>query len=369
MKGAFPRGRPARRLPPVFFFTVSLCLFFPARGKAQDLSLDDTLSGLALSAPAAVSGAAFRWDPFLETGIFTFSGHTAAFETGRAGDSGFLVVDGRDLFSLPVPYLENGVLFFPHAFTAALKNTFARSLEDDASRFRIAAVIIDPGHGGKDSGAVGHFTVNGAPFKSVEKDITLAVSKKLHAFLSAALPDKRILLTRNGDTYPSLEDRVALANSVPLKNNEAVIFVSVHANASLNSAARGFEVWYLNPGYRRDVIDKSRYADSEDVIPILNDMMEEEFTTESILIARSILNRLGETGRMPSRGIKAEEWFVVRNARMPSVLVEVGFVTNREDALLMADDGYLQKTAEAIYKGIMDFTAAFERSGGYTAVQ
>ncbi|MDR1420304.1 MAG: N-acetylmuramoyl-L-alanine amidase [Treponema sp.] len=350
----------------VFFFAVILFLFFPARGKAQDLSLDDTLSGLVLSG----SGAAFRWDPFLETGIFTLSGHTAAFETGKAGDSGFLVVDGRELHSLPAPYLENGVLFFPHAFTAGLKSAFARSFEDDASRFRIAAVIIDPGHGGKDSGAVAEFTVNGAPFKSVEKDITLAVSKKLHALLSAAWPDKRVLLTRTGDTYPSLENRVALANSVPLKDNEAVIFVSIHANASLsNSAARGFEVWYLNPGYRRDVIDKSKYADSEDVIPILNDMMEEEFTTESILMARNILNRLGETGRMPSRGIKAEEWFVVRNARMPSVLVEVGFVTNREDALLMADDGYLQKTAEAIYKGIADFTAAFERSGGYTAVQ
>ncbi|MDR1286067.1 MAG: N-acetylmuramoyl-L-alanine amidase [Treponema sp.] len=350
----------------VFFFVMFLFLFFPVQGEAQDLSLDDTLSALVLSG----SAAAFRWDPFLGTGIFTLSGHTAAFETGKSGDSGFLLVDGRELHSLPAPYLENGALFFPNAFTAALKGAFARSFEDDASRFRIAAVIIDPGHGGKDSGAVGEFTVNGAPFKSVEKDITLAVSKKLHTLLSAAWPDKRVLLTRSGDTYPSLEDRVALANSVPLKDNEAVIFVSIHANASLsNSAARGFEVWYLDPSFRRSVIDKSKYTDSEDVISIYNTMMEEEFTTESILIARNILNRLGEIGRMPSRGIKEEEWFVVRNARMPSVLVEVGFVTNREDALLMADDGYLQKTAEAIYKGITDFTAAFERSGGYTAVQ
>ncbi|MDR2370565.1 MAG: N-acetylmuramoyl-L-alanine amidase, partial [Treponema sp.] len=304
------------------------------------------------------------------TGTFSFSGHTAVFETGRAGETGFLIVDGGDLFNLPAPYLENGMLFFPEAFAAALKTAFSRSVEDDSSRFRIAAVIIDPGHGGKDSGAVGEFTVNGAPFKSVEKDITLNVSKKLHALLSTAYPDKRVLLTREGDTYPSLENRVALANSAPLKDNEAVIFVSIHANASLSSSsARGFEVWYLNPRYRRDVIDRSKYPDSADVLPILNAMMEEEFTTESILIARSILNRLGEIGAMPSRGIKAEEWFVVRNARMPSVLVELGFVTNREDALLMADEGYLQKTAEAIYKGIADFTAGFERSGGYTAVR
>jgi N-acetylmuramoyl-L-alanine amidase len=336
---------------------------FPMRGSAQARSLDETLAGLA-------GRAEFRWDPFFEMGTFSLSGHTAAFETGRAGDTGFLIVDGRDLFSLPAPYLENGVLLFPEAFTTALKTSFTRSIEDDSSRFRIAAVILDAGHGGRDSGAIGEFTVNGAPFKSVEKDITLKVSKKLQSLLSAAFPDKRVLMTRSGDTYPTLENRVAIANSVPLRSNEAVIFISVHANASFNAGARGFEVWYLPTDYRRDLLDKSKYDDMA-IFNIENTLLEEEFTTESIMMAQGILNRLTEAvGRLiPSRGIKAEEWFVVRNARMPSVLIELGFVTNKEDALLMADDGYLQRTAEAIYKGITDFIASFERSGGFTALR
>jgi N-acetylmuramoyl-L-alanine amidase len=204
----------------------------------------------------------------------------------------------------------------------------------------------------------------------VEKDLTLTVSRHLHARLSAAYPDKRVLLTRQGDTYPTLEDRVAIANSVPLKENEAIVFISIHANASFNKAARGYEVWYLSPDYRRTVIDRSKYADSAEVIPILNAMLEEEFTTESIMIAQAILKQFEETlGKsVPSRGMKAEEWFVVRNARMPSVLVELGFVTNQEDALLMADEAYLRKLSEALYKGITDFVTIFERSGGFTTI-
>jgi N-acetylmuramoyl-L-alanine amidase len=100
-------------------------------------------------------------------------------------------------------------------------------------------------------------------------------------------------------------------------------------------------------------------------------MLEEEFTTESIMIAQAITKRIVEAmgGSIPSRGIKAEEWFVVRNAHMPSVLVELGFVTNEEDALLMTDDAYLKKLSEAIYKGIADFIATFEGSGGFTTIQ
>jgi len=69
-----------------------------------------------------------------------------------------------------------------------------------------------------------------------------------------------------------------------------------------------------------------------------------------------------------ARGIKQEEWFVVRNARMPWVLVELGFVTNPEDARLMTDDAYLRNLSEALYKGITDFVGTFERSGGFTAI-
>jgi N-acetylmuramoyl-L-alanine amidase len=337
----------------------------------KPLSLDEALAGLGSLPGGQKQSADFRWDPFFQKGIFSLAGHSAVFYAGNPEDTGLMMVDGREIFTLPLPYLEGGNIVFPEPFLSAVKNAFSGALADDSTRFRIAAIIVDPGHGGKDSGAVGTFTIQGKPLRLVEKDITLKVSKELHALLSRLYPDKQVLLTRTGDTYPTLEDRVAIANSVPLRENEAIVFISVHANASFNKQARGYEVWYLIPDYRRNVLDGSKVTDSAEVIPILNAMLEEEFTTESIMMAKSILDRFGEAAgnASPSRGIKAEEWFVVRNARMPSVLVELGFVTNEADALLMADESYLKKVSEALYKGIIDFVTTFERSGGFTALQ
>jgi N-acetylmuramoyl-L-alanine amidase len=366
------RARPHLAL---FLLLLSAAPFLPGQTADQAgspapppaLSLDETLRRLGAS-PGRT--AELRWDPFFGAGVFTVDGHYAAFETGGSGEEGFVLVDSREILKVPAPFLEKGLLRFPEAFVGALKNSLDTAIGDDGSRFRIAAVIVDPGHGGRDSGAVGNHTINGKPLRVLEKDVTLTVSKLLHSRLTSAFPDKRVLLTRQDDTYPSLEDRVAIANSVPLKENEAIVFVSVHANASFNKNARGYEVWYLSPEYRRTVIDRDRYADSAEVIPILNAMLEEEFTTESIIMAQSIMRGFNETlgQSVPSRGIKAEEWFVVRNARMPSVLVELGFVTNPEDALLLTSDTHLRNLSEALYKGIVDFIAIFERSGGFTGL-
>ena len=141
-------------------------------------------------------------------------------------------------------------------------------------------------------------------------------------------------------------------------------------NSSLDKKARGYEVWYLSPGYRRTVLEKGK-ADDPKLFPILNSMMEEEYTTESILIAKFIMDGLAaQIGNLSSpRGIKAEEWFVVRNSNMPSVLVEVGFVSNYDEAKLLNDESYLQKTAFGIYNGVAAFVTHFERSRGFTGTK
>jgi N-acetylmuramoyl-L-alanine amidase len=352
----------------------------PSSGRV--LSLDEALAALGAGvSPRPQTGAAeFRWDPFFSSGVFTSAGHSLSFRAGEPGDQGFFLLDGKDLYTVPVPYLARGLLCFPEEFVdAAERALFPRaggssdlsagvSPVENRPFFRIAAIIVDPGHGGKDPGAIGSFTENGATWSSIEKNITLTVSREVHALLSRTYPDKRILLTRDRDVFPSLQDRVDLANSVSPGENEAVIFISIHANSSFNKNARGYEVWYLDPEYRRELIDRSKYGESA---AIVNLMLEEEFTTESIMMGQNILNRLGEAlGNItPNRGLKAEKWFVVRNAQMPAVLVELPFVTNRQDAGLMADDAYLKKFADAIYKGIIDFVDTFERTGGFTAIQ
>jgi N-acetylmuramoyl-L-alanine amidase len=356
-------------------------VLFPAAGlfpqdaeaPAPDPAPAEAPAGAVFSLDQAlgVLGAELRWDPLFRAGILSAGDRFVAFQTGESGSEGPALLDNREVLILPAPYLEGGALLFPGDFVTGIKKSLDSLAEQMLSRMRIAAIVVDPGHGGKDQGASATHTVKGRSFTLVEKDLTLKVSRSLHALLSAAYPDKRILLTRTGDTYPTLDDRVAIANSVPLRDNDAVIYISIHANASFAKSARGYEVWYLSPEYRRTLIDETRRAESAEVLHILNDMMEEEFTTESIAMAQLILNQFGETlGPLsPSRGIKAEDWFVVRNARMPAILVELGFVTNETEALLLADDAYLMKLSQALYKGITQFVAIFERSGGFTGIE
>jgi N-acetylmuramoyl-L-alanine amidase len=196
-----------------------------------------------------------------------------------------------------------------------------------------------------------------------EKDLVLDVSRGLAGMLRSRYPEKNIILTRSDDTYLTLEERTEIANGVQLKEQEAMIFISVHANASLDRKAEGFEVWYLPPDYRRKLIDpESLDEQAREVAPILNTMLEEEYTVESVLLAKNILGGLEGTvgGSMINRGLKEETWFVVRNAKMPSVLVEIGFVTNKREAMQMRNGTYLKKITSGIYNGVCDFIEHFE---------
>jgi N-acetylmuramoyl-L-alanine amidase len=281
----------------------------------------------------------------------------------REGETGYLVFDNRELFNVPLPYNNNGNLVFPEAFVDTLRNTFTRLHGNDASRFHIAAIVIDPGHGGKDSGAVGNLTINGKNTQIYEKDIVLKAGLTLRDLLNQTYPDKRILMTRDTDVYLTLEQRSDMANAVTVRENEAVIFISIHANWGANSNARGYEVWHITSGYRRRLLDPSQHNYSTDISAILNAMLEEEYTTESILLADSILVSLMQTfgNSLPSRGRKANDWFVVRNSRMPAVLVELGFVSNQQDAVLMTSNEGLQQFALSLYNGITNFIGIFER--------
>jgi N-acetylmuramoyl-L-alanine amidase len=247
-----------------------------------------------------------------------------------------------------------------HDFVDVAHSYFTQKAKPRKDVFSIATVLIDPGHGGRDPGAIS--VIDGVML--LEKNLTLEVSQRVVDLLISRYPDRNILTTRQKDVYPTLEERVAKANSVGLKHNEAVIYVSIHANASFNKNAKGYEVWFLNPEYRRTLVsDEIVKEKGSDIAPILNAMMEEEFTTESIMLARKVYDRLGAGigNQSPGRGIRAEEWFVVRNANMPSILIEMGFITHPDEGRLLANSSYLRRIGDAIYNGIVDFIEYFER--------
>ena len=334
------------------------------------LSLDETLS--ILYPAVSTDRQEFRWDPFFREGSFTVGGHYGTFSTAlTVGENGFLMVDNRDIYPVPLPYQDRGELVFPELFVNTTKSAFTRTMEEDSSHYRIAAIIIDPGHGGEDPGAVSTHTINGKTLSVREKDIVLKASKQLQELLIRAYPDKRVLMTRESDITCSLEERTAIANAVPIRKNEAIIYISIHANSSRDRNAKGFEVWHLKSDYRRNLLDESHFPDSPELRKIMNLLTEEAFMTESIRIAESILvslkTAMGKS--MPSRGLKEEDWFVVRRSRMPAVLVELGFVSNKDDSLLMTTDTGLHKLVEAVYKGIVEFVGDFERSGGFIAAR
>jgi N-acetylmuramoyl-L-alanine amidase len=343
----------------LIFFIFSL-LAIPY--SLYSLTLDETLS--ALTDLSKDEAAQFRWDPLLHNGLFNIGDHYGAFSTAAVkGETGFLVFNNRELFNVPLPYNDNGKLEFPENFVTTLKDAFTRSFENDASSFRVTTIIIDPGHGGKDPGAVAKHNINGKNIQVAEKDIVLKSGLLLRDMLNQTYPDKRILMTRDTDVYLSLDQRAEMANAATVKDNEAVIFISIHANWGAKADARGYEVWHITSNYRRSLLDTSKHHYSPDISVILNAMLEEEFTTESIILANSILSGLGKElgASVPSRGRKANDWFVVRNSRMPAVLVELGFVSNRNDALLMTGDEGLQKLNIALYNGIKNFIGIFER--------
>ena len=319
---------------------------------ANDISLMDK---------AKEKGITLYWDSLAETGMLEKNGHQITFRK----DEQIVVLDSVRISLTDAPELKNNKVYVSQKFMNDADILFQ---ENNSTMFKVGAILIDAGHGGKDPGALKTYKINGKDVTIQEKDINLKVAKLLGERLKTAYPDKQIILTRDKDVFLTLQERTEIANNVKVKENEAVLFISVHVNSSLNKTSSGYEVWYLSPGYRRTVLDKSS-TDDNSLFPILNSMLEEEYTTESIMIAKFIMDglqsQIGDQSK--ARGIKAEEWFVVKNSNMPSVLIELGFVSNEKEALLLNNDTYLKKAALGIYNGIAAFITHFERSKGFTS--
>lgn len=310
---------------------------------------------------AKKEGITFYWDSLSETGMLEKNGHQITFRK----DESVVMLDNVRFELTDAPELKNNKIYVSKKFMNDADQMFK---ENNSTMFKVGAILVDAGHGGKDPGALKTYKINGKNVTIQEKDVNLKVAKLLGERLKTAYPDKQIILTRNKDVFLTLQERTEIANNVKVKEDEAVMFISIHVNSSLNKTSSGYEVWYLSPGYRRTVLDKSS-TDDKSLFPILNSMLEEEYTTESIMIAKFIMDGLQSQigNESKARGIKAEEWFVVKNSNMPSVLIELGFVSNEKEALLLNNDTYLKKAALGIYNGIAAFITHFERSKGFTS--
>ncbi|RKX87772.1 MAG: N-acetylmuramoyl-L-alanine amidase [Spirochaetes bacterium] len=334
---------------PLRGMVLLLFLLLPMGVYADSVSLEDLLIR---------TGATLHWDPWRSTGRLSRDDTVLVF---RAGDP-WMVLNGEKLIVSGTIIEEQGTLIFSREAAQTIIKLFDADSELPGS-YNLTTILIDPGHGGRDSGARRNWPVDGVSYTLMEKDIVLEIALRLAENLRERFPDKNVILTRNRDVYPTLEDRVTLANGVELKSREGMIYLSIHANASLNPDAEGYEVWYLPRDYRRTLVDEgSLGGSSNSIAPIVNALWEEEFTHESVRLADMILKEFGNVlgPDIPNRGRREESWFVVRNARMASVLVEVGFVTQDSESGRLRRPEYLSRITEGLYNGVVDFVNYFE---------
>lgn len=238
------------------------------------------------------------------------------------------------------------------------------------TEFEVKTIILDPGHGGKDPGGIGYNDIR-------EKDIVLSITKDLARELQSRFRDKEIILTRQDDTFISLEERGNIANRVDPANNP--VFISVHANVSFSSKTYGYESFFLSldpfgenardvASMENSVLDYEIENYNDYLKEILNRIVDIEFRRESRQLAKSIQNRIEGTVSDGSRnrGVKSAFFYVLKSAKMPAVLVETGFVTNKNEALSLLQPEYQHKIVEGIADGIEDFVTAFSETEGFT---
>ena len=339
-------------------------MFVLAGGGLSAQSRSLTLSDLAEKIPAQV------WvDPWRAVVLLRSAQHDLSLDLR----TGIAVGDGAaELAFTPVSRLDVEPVFSPEDSSRFLA-FFSRGSsglppspvtvefpEREGTTRRIQVIVLDAGHGGSDPGSLGYHTFDGQEVTLREKDLTLAVVLEAERLLKKEFPDRAVVLTRRGDSYPTLEERVALAHAQKLGPLDSIVFLSVHFNASLNKNASGLEFWYVPEDYEREVITAKGLADS--AFPVLNALVDEEFKKESQSLAKSLAksyaHELGD--EQISRGLKENPWFVVRMARMPAVLAELGFITNPSDAALLNQPDYLKKLARGLYNGVASFIQSYE---------
>lgn len=233
----------------------------------------------------------------------------------------------------------------------------AKPIKDEDAPLGLALrkIVIDPGHGGHDPGAIGKGGLK-------EKDVTLSISQKLKLELEEKMPGVKVYLTRDTDKYVALGDRTEFANSL-----EADLFISVHVNSSPNRKTQGIETYYLNISHDRYAV---RLASRENAMSeseisnlqfILADLAMKANVSDSVRLGREV--QVSTHGHVQNKwsdvkdlGLKHALFYVLLGARMPAVLVETAFISNRADEKRLRTDKYQNAIVAGITKGILRYS-------------
>jgi N-acetylmuramoyl-L-alanine amidase len=219
---------------------------------------------------------------------------------------------------------------------------------------KIGRIVIDPGHGGYDTGTIG-------PTGLMEKDLCLDVALRLGKIIRQRLPGAEVTYTREDDTFVPLENRTAIANQA-----NADLFISIHANSSHNHKARGVETYYLNFSGSEDAMEVAarENALSQSSIHELQDLVKKIARNEKIEESRELAADIQEslskrlqrlTRTLKDRGVRKAPFVVLIGANMPSVLSEISFLSNPADEQMLKKPEHRQRVAEGLYHGVESY--------------
>lgn len=226
-------------------------------------------------------------------------------------------------------------------------------------------IVIDPGHGGDDPGAV-------SPRGTREKDIVLALGKKVRDLLNQK-PGCKAFLTRDGDYFIPLKKRIDIA-----RDYGADFFISLHTDANFSRSVRGATVYCLSlkgasdeaaklvadRENASDVIGGVAYAQDSDLNSILIDLVQTQTINDSLRLGAMVLNEMGKVNQVKFKQPKQAGFMVLRAAEIPSILIETGFITNTQDERLLKSAAFQQKLALALSSVTSDFVSLLAKRDG-----
>lgn len=219
----------------------------------------------------------------------------------------------------------------------------------------IKTIVLDPGHGGKDPGAIGK---NGL----MEKDVTLDVAKRLKKIL-VERANKKVYLTREDDTYIRLEQRPTIASG-----KKADLFISIHVNSNTKRSSRGVETYILNlssdkwaqkTAARENMASEKSISDLEKILFDLADNNKEISMDLALSVQKSVVTALRKDySKIEDLGVKQAPFYVLIGTKVPSILAEVSFISNTDEEKRLRTAEYRQKIAEGLYEGIQKYISS-----------
>ncbi len=262
------------------------------------------------------------------------------------------------------------------SFCAALLLAIPVPAQDQTAQMRLNTVVIDPGHGGKDAGCISRDK------KTYEKNITLDIGKRLAKKIEAAYPDVKVKMTRSEDVFVELENRAVIANKA-----NANLFISIHVNSvEKGTTANGYSIHCLGQSARKgnDLYSKNLdLVKRENSVILLEDnyqttyqgfdpndpqssiifsLMQNAHLGNSLTFAEDVAQAMGSSPIKNSRGVSQDPFWVLWRTAMPSVLVEVGFITNPDDLATLRSEKGRDGIAQNLFQAFKTFKARYDNS-------